>query len=182
MMRYCEINEGITTIWWHGSPSGDLRGGTHGLHVGTKQAATEALESRIGIPADGKGWTGDREYGKTLLAGKATLKKMNHSPTGYNCGAPEEDFYPADNSYKAKHSDGSIIPMTDKPSVKPYYIIGPMTNSIYTPYEDGKANALMKAQKTRYGQGKRGYYYTNIGEDSGSISAVVPSGAHLQPL
>jgi hypothetical protein len=49
-------------VFWHGSPSGDLRGGKSGLHVGTKEAAKQALEARIGIPADGKGWSGDREY------------------------------------------------------------------------------------------------------------------------
>ena len=54
----CKENK---SIFWHGSPSGDLRGGKTGLHVGTKLAATEALEARIGIPAKGS-WNGKKEY------------------------------------------------------------------------------------------------------------------------
>src|SRR5574343_670557 len=82
--------------YWHGTPSGDLRGGRSGLHVGTKQAATEALEARIGIPADGKGWDGTREYGKTLLAGRDRVRSGEfgkYRDTGYNAKSPAEDHY-----------------------------------------------------------------------------------------
>ena len=53
-------------VWYHGSVSGDLRGGRTGLHLGTYEAATQALEARIGVPAEGE-WDGKREYGKTKL-------------------------------------------------------------------------------------------------------------------
>jgi len=56
-------------VFWHGSPSGDLRGSAYGLHVGSFAAAEQALNARIGVPAEGS-WDGTREYGKTLLAGK----------------------------------------------------------------------------------------------------------------
>jgi len=48
------INETVyTDIWYHGSPSGDLRGGISGLHLGTFKASKEALEAKIGIKSDG---------------------------------------------------------------------------------------------------------------------------------
>ncbi len=165
-------------VWFHGSPSGDLRGGATGLHIGTKQAAKEALEARIGIPADGKGWRGKEEYGKTLLAGKKTLKAKKMNVTGYNCDAPEDDYYP---KKALKYADGSEMPMTVKPSVKAFFLTGEMSNSPSTPHQDFKANGYMAAQKKK-GTARRGYYYRNEGEDYGSISATVPNGDHLQPV
>lgn len=166
-------------IWWHGSPSGDLRGGKSGLHLGTKVAATQALEARIGIPADGKGWNGDREYGQTLLAGKDTMKKRNFFPTGFNCNVPEKDFYP---TKPLMYADRTTMPMTVMPAIRPYKLVGPMSNTPLTAYDDFKANGYMAAQIKRYGKGKRGYYYINIGEDAGSISITVPNGDHLTPV
>ena len=174
-----ELVETPQHVWWHGSASGDLRGGRTGLHLGTEQAAIDALEARIGIPADGQGWTGNREYGKTLLAGKHSMAQMGIYPTGINCDAPDDDYYP---TQPVEYPDGSIMPMTVRPAVRPYRIIGPMTNNIHSPHADFKANGYMAAQIKRYGRGKRGYYYTNVGEDEGSISAVVPDGTHLEPL
>ena len=54
-----------------------------------------------------------------------------------------------------------------------------MTNNSYQPHEDFKANGYMRAALKR-GHAKRGYYYKNIAEDTGSISAVVPSMTHLK--
>lgn len=174
-------------VWWHGSPSGDLRGSGNGLHLGTKAAATQALEARIGIPADGKGWTGDRVYGDTLLAGSKSIesgKFGQYRDSGFNSSLPEEDFYPRD--YLAAHPEkqptygsNEKIPLSVKPSVEPYVINWGMTNSPSTPHEDAKANGYMQAAITR-GSAKHGYYYRNDAEDSGSISAVVPNGDHLE--
>jgi hypothetical protein len=170
-----------STIWWHGSVSGDLRGGLTGLHIGTKEAAKQALEASIGIPADGRGWTGDREYSKTLLAGRKTLKKLDprgHNVTGFNVDVPDEDFYP---TVELKYGDGSKVPMSSRPRVEAFKIIGPMTNTPYTAYDDWKANGYMRANKKK-GTAKRGYFYKNIAEDEGSISATVPNGDHLEPV
>ena len=41
-------------IFWHGSASGDLRGGRTGLHLGTYQAAKQALEAHISVPSNGR--------------------------------------------------------------------------------------------------------------------------------
>lgn len=170
-------------IWWHGSPSGDLRGGTSGLHLGTKEAALDALRARIGVPADGSMWDGTKEYGKTLLAGQNTLNRMGkYLITGHNVRAPKEDYYPHQHP-KGMPTVGAGVPVdpTWKPFLRPFKIVGPMTNSPYRPHSDSRANAMMQASLTK-GNAKSGYYYTNEGEDSGSISAVVPNGSHVAPV
>lgn len=173
------------TVFWHGSPTGILFGGSLGIHVGTHQAAKEALEARIGIRADGKDWDGTQEYGKTLLAGQKTLKKLDpkgYNRTGFNSHeVPNNDYYLKDVKKRAKFGDGAEIPIDSKPSMKPYRIIGNMTNSTWNPHDDFKANGYMKAAKKR-GNAKSGYYYINVSEDSGSISAVVPDEKHLKEI
>ena len=165
-------------VFWHGSPSGDLRGGREGLHVGTYEAAKQALEARIGVPAEGE-WDGTREYGKTLLAGKKTLRAKDprgYLVTGVNVDAPEADYYPTGTG---KYSDQTAVPMTAKPSIVPVRIKGEMVNTPATPKEDFKAGSLMAGQ-IKKGKAKRGYFYKNAGEDEGSISAVLPSQSHLE--
>jgi hypothetical protein len=162
--------------WWHGTPSGDLRGGRYGLHVGTRRAAEEALHARIGYPATGS-WDGTREYGKTLLAGNKTLQARGIFPTGYNSGMPEEDHYPVIGN--AVFGDSTPVLAHHKPNILPVQIVGPMSNSPHAPHDDFKANGYMAAQIKR-GTAKRGYYYTNVGEDEGSVSAVVPNENHLK--
>lgn len=160
-----------TNVWYHGSPSGNLKGGISGLHLGTLKAATEALESRIGIPVNGT-WDGTRKYGETLLCGSITLKNRNIFPTGFNCDVPKEDFYP-NNSILPTYSDTSHMSLNDKPSMKKFRITCPMINTIRNPYSDNKANSIMKGLMKK-GLGIRGIYYKNDGEDYGSISVVVP--------
>jgi hypothetical protein len=171
-------------IFYHGSTDKNLVG-KKGIHVGTKKAATQALQARIGVPADGE-WDGTREYSKTLLAGKNTLKNKHqelgyYCDTGFNCGRdiPENDYYPSQRTEKAKYSDGTIISMNSKPIVFPVKIIGNMTNSPYKPHTDEKANSMI-LRNLKLGNAKSGYYYKNIGEDEGSISAVVPNGSFLK--
>jgi hypothetical protein len=165
-------------IWWHGTPSGDLRGGPWGLHVGSRQAAKEALEARIGIPVQGE-WDGTREYGKTLVAGRKTLAARGIYPTGYSVDVPDEDHYPPVG--KTKFMSGEQVLPTHKPDLFPLRIVGPMSNTVHAPHADAKANGLMAGQMKR-GTAKRGYYYSNVGEDAGSISAVVPGPDHVQRL
>jgi len=178
--------EGKPDVYWHGTPSGDMRGGTHGLHIGTRLAAKEALEARIGVPVSGE-WDGTREYGKTLLAGKKTLRKMGESgkflETGYNSGkdVPEADYYPPQRKERANYSDASLVSMDAKPDVFPVKIKGQMSNSPKSPHRDFSAGGRM-AGLLKKGNAKSGYYYENVGEDAGSISAVVPSGSHVERL
>ncbi len=170
-------------IYWHGSVSGDLRGGASGLHLGTKQAAKEALESRIGVPAQGE-WDGTREYGKTLLAGQKRLREIEKNEkryvlTGKNASAPEEDYYPADGDLK--YPNGDKVPMDVKPNIQGFTLKGKMTNSPQNAHPDFKANGYMSAA-IKKGNAKSGYFYKNEAEDYGSISAVVPNGSHLDAL
>lgn len=170
-------------VFYHGTPTGKF--GPSAIHIGTQEAAKQALEARIGIRADGKLWDGTSEYGETLLAGKKTLQKLDprgNNLTGFNCDVPENDFYLKDRpdlASKSKFGDGTKIPLTAKPDLFPVKIKGDMTNYVSTPMSDMKANATIKAMLKKK-QAKRGYFYKNDGEDEGSISAVVPTQAHLE--
>lgn len=169
--------------FYHGSTDKNMNGKL-GIHIGTKKAATEALESRIGVPADGE-WDGSREYGKTLLMGMRRLRELEksgmHKITGYNTNAPDDDYYPTDNPKKAKYSDGTVVPMNSKPIVFRVNIIGRMTNSPDNPHSDVTANSMIR-RNLKSGNAKSGYFYKNDSEDAGSISAVVPDKSFLRSL
>jgi hypothetical protein len=174
-------------FFYHGTPDIKfLEKATKGIHVGTYQAAKEALEARIGIPAGGE-WDGTREYGKTLLAGRKTLKKKGpYCETGFNCsimrgGISEEDYYPTERKERAKFSNDIVIPFDCKPIILKVKIIGEMTNTPNNPHSDTVANGLMY-RNLKKGNARRGYYYINDGEDAGSISAVVPNVSFLKIL
>jgi hypothetical protein len=177
-----DLHKAEPGVWWHGTPSGELVGSHYGLHVGTQEAARQALTAKIGHPVEGS-WDGTRTHKDTLLAGQNTLKARGIFPTGYNCRAPDFDFYSHQHPEGAPtFSDGTPILDHHKPDIFPVEITGPMTNRPHTPHEDFRANGYMKAA-VKKGNPKRGYYYRNVGEDSGSISAVVPpGGAHLRRL
>lgn len=173
-----------TGVMYHGTPSGDLRGGTTGLHLGTKRAAEQALHARIGFPADGS-WDGKREYGKTKLAGKTTLKnnpqRFGEYPlSGHNTNAPDHDYYPHEHpDGMPKFSDNEHMKSEHKPEIGAYKIKGKMSNTIHSPHPDFKANGYMKASLKK-GNAKRGFYYKNEGEDSGSVSVTVPGPSHVE--
>lgn len=178
------VNENSSSqIYYHGSTDKKLEG-KNGIHIGTKLAATQALEARIGVPATGE-WNGKTEYGKTLLAGKITLRALEKQGkwcmTGYNAGSdvPEEDYYPTQREEVATYSDGTKVSMKSKPIIFPVRIVGPMTNTPNKPHGDMRANSMM-TRAIKSGNAKSGFYYTNIAEDEGSISAVVPDKTFLE--
>lgn len=175
----------FSKIFWHGTPcdtgTQDISDGGLGIHIGTYVAAQEALEARLGMPADGRGWDGTREYGQTILAGKIRIKKLGADISGYNCRMGDEDSLPPCPTHFGdgiKGRPNSEVPMNARPAIFPVRIIGRMTNSPWDPRKDFHANGMMRSQ-IRRGRAKSGYFYRNIAEDSGSISAVVPSAAHL---
>lgn len=160
--------------FFHGTPSGDLRGGAYGLHVGTERAAHDALNARIGYPAEGT-WDGTRIYGQTLLKGYHHVFSPGHPLAGQR--DTSADYYPTE----ARYSDGTPVAMDSIPEVFPVKLTGEMTNTPETPHSDYHANGYMTAQK-KMGRARRGYFYTNVAEDDGSISAVVPDGSHVERL
>lgn len=176
----------VAPVWYHGSVIGEPGEGP--VHVGSALAAKEALEARIGIPADGKGWSGDREYGKTLLAGQDTLDKLSKQgypnnggflATGMNAAPPKKDYYIGDRPggagvFNAKSR--TPIPLDAKPNIGRYQIVGHMNNSPTRPATDSGANRAASSRKGMSG----GIYYKNIGEDVGSVSAVVPNKTFLR--
>jgi len=176
--------ESYSSIFYHGSTDKNLKG-KKGIHIGTKLAATQALEARIGVPADGE-WDGKRVYGKTLLAGKKRLKELELTrgyflTTGFQCrkDLPEENYYPTESKQRAVYSDGTKISFNCKPIIFPVKIVGRMTNSPSHPHNDIKANSMMM-RNLKMKNAKSGYYYVNISEDEGSISAVVPDASFLK--
>jgi hypothetical protein len=60
------LNEAFTETFYHGSTDKNLAG-KKGIHIGTYKACKQALEARIGVPAEGE-WDGTREYGKTFTS------------------------------------------------------------------------------------------------------------------
>jgi hypothetical protein len=152
-----------------------MRGSHYGLHVGTRQAALEALNARIGTPAEGE-WDGTRIYGKTLLS---PGMRTGYSSAEFPGAAATRDDTPKYPSGRATYSDNTAVPLDAIPDVYPVNITGRMTNTPSTPHGDWKANGLMAGQIKR-GRAKSGYYYTNEGEDAGSISAVVPGPGHVE--
>ena len=152
--------------WFHGTPSGDLRGSHYGLHVGTRQAAADALNARIGEPLEGE-WDGTRIYGKTLLK-------------PYRMTGNEQINEPRYPSGKASYSDSTPVALDAIPEIVPLDIVGRMVNTPSSGiYGDFQANGRMAGQIKR-GRAKSGYYYRNESEDEGSISAVVPGPAHVR--
>jgi hypothetical protein len=180
-------------IFWHGSPSGDLRGGMTGVHLGTKKAAEEALEARIGVPKEGS-WDGTREYGKTLLAGKKSIIAMGKYVSGVNCDAPEEDYY-ADKlpPEQLKYANGELMPLNVRPEIFPYKVVGRMSNvkrsssnvrfdkSGHYAGDDFQTNSKM-GRLLKSGKADKGFYYKNVGEDEGSTSVVVPNSSFVKRI
>jgi len=177
------LKEALSNIYYHGTPDKNIQG-KKGIHIGTKLAATQALNARIGVPAQGE-WGGTKEYGKTLLAGKKTLRKLEQSgdfcETGYNCGSdvPEEDYYPTQRKTRAKYSDGIPIPFDAKPIIMAVRIVGKMSNTPNNPTTDSRANSMI-LKYLKMNNAKSGYFYINDAEDEGSVSAVVPDFSFLQ--
>jgi 8-oxo-dGTP diphosphatase len=154
-------------VWYHGTPDERTwkRGGQRGLHAGTYEAARQALEATIGTPAEGE-WDGTREYGRTPIV--SNEKRMGYA-TGLSWrdkGTPRHE--------NAKYMSGHPVPLDARPSIIPVRIAGPMHNSPENPMDDEEANNRILSSS------HHGFYYHNVGEDAGSVSAVVPSASHFE--
>jgi hypothetical protein len=165
------------TIYYHGSPSGQFKESALGIHVGSKLAATQALDARIGVPAEGS-WDGTRTYGRTLIAGRVRLAELEKergyfNMTGFNAAPPDEDYYPTQSKYRATYGNKEPVSYDAKPTMFRIKVLGPMHNTKYKPVSDSFANSKRRSQTL-------GYYYQNIGEGGqGEVSVVVPTLAFL---
>lgn len=59
-MKYLHLFESYSTTFYHGSTN-KMFLGKKGIHVGTYEAARQALNARIGVPAVGE-WDGNIKY------------------------------------------------------------------------------------------------------------------------
>lgn len=156
--------------WYHGTPDERHwdKGGPYGFHVGSYEAARQALEATIGAPAEGD-WDGTREYGKTPIV-------SNKKNMGYHTGLSYRDKGQPRHE-NARYGDGTPIPPDARPSIFPVRITGRMANSPEQPADDEYANNQVRRRSAPYG-----YYYSNVGEDSGSVSAALPSAKHVERI
>ncbi len=157
--------------YWHGSPNGRVgeKLAAYGIHVGSFDAARDALNARIGKPADGSDWDGTKVYGETPLTGHYAYFSDGRLVL-------PEPYLPFG---QACYSDGTKVPLDSRPDIVAVRIIGRMVNSPLTPRDDEQANGRIAGELTR-GHARSGYHYVNDSEDEGSLSAAVPSRAHLQ--
>jgi 2'-5' RNA ligase len=87
---------------------------------------------------------------------------------------------------KRPYTDAGVLAGPNAPSeplegmkMVPVWIVGEMTNTPRDPRKDGAANARMTSLLKR-GQARRGWFYENDSEDAGSVSAALPSRAHVR--
>ncbi len=181
-MKLIQLLESRPIEFYHGSPSGRMVPDHYGVHVGSLEAARQALNARIGIKADGTDWDGSSRYGETLLMGTKRMKDAGIWATGFNAGdpirkTPEDDYYPGDRPMKAKYSDGTTVSEDERPIIFKVRIIGPMDQRMRG---DNAANTAMRKAMLTKTPPDQGYYYKNRGEDDGSLAAVVPNANFLE--
>jgi 2'-5' RNA ligase len=143
----------------------------------------------------GKGSLRVRFEGDWMLADQAEVERgdpreaftswLEHASAKSFLGAKLDDTVirePNDNVHRGsgKLAGAGSDAQPDKGTAMiPVWITGPMSNTPGTPHEDYAANGRM-ASALKRGIAKRGYFYTNVSEDEGSISAVLPSRAHVR--
>lgn len=146
---------------WHGSPAGSMGEGV--IHFGTQKAAYEAMRATlIGMHPSGLSWQpGD------------PLRKLDAEIVRLNAGGMRANARPAwmrdPKLFPVRLHPDHVQDMRDIRSEFPHEDIGDMQDS-----SDEAANNRIKAG------GSEGFFYTNMSEDAGSISGVVPNRAWLQ--
>lgn len=161
--------ESLPGTWWHGTPSGVVGSAPEvPVHIGTRRAALEALSARAGRPDPddfGKFYTGppsDDELESRIERGR-----------GSNVTGSVGPIYSADPAVIG----GRIVgPMSNRPTVGSpgYDRYGNPGGHKPNAYSDWVANGLANRNRTKGTTMRQGIYYSNISEDEGSISAVLP--------
>ena len=140
---------------FHGNPTGNFNqeGGPQGFHVGSKQAATDAVVARAGF--------GGYSDGSRIPAPFRGSRRPVDDP--------ERPYTKSEAVAHPEHLRGGRIdsPMVNAPGNMGSYGKGT--------HGDVMANVLVAAINKRGETMRQGIYYKNASEDAGSTSAVVPS-------
>jgi hypothetical protein len=153
--------------FFHGHPTGNFNWehpqGHSGFHVGTKQAATDAVVSRAGFSGKPVTYSNGMESGPTF---PGSWEPVND---------PERPYVKSRKIAHPEHVRAGRIasPMVNHPGYLGSY--GKGTPGDMHDSGDVLANARATAIRSRGQQMRQGIYYMNASEDAGSVSAVLPS-------
>jgi len=153
--------------YFHGHPTGNFNWeqppGHSGFHVGSKQAATDAVVARAGFSGRSTTYSNGMETGPTY---PGRWEPVND---------PDRPYVKSRKIAHPEHLRGGRIvsPMVNSPSTLGSY--GKGTPGDMSHSGDVMANARATAIRTRGQTMRQGIYYMNVSEDAGSVSAVLPS-------
>lgn len=150
--------------WFHGTPTGII-GHAGSFHVGTRQAATEAMRGEVGKPRWFTNREGKQAYGSnpSIIGGRITAP-MTNTPHADPSRGPGNRW-----SYREGIPWGE---MTEWPRRSSHEVMS-----------DVRANAVESALKTRGQSMHRGIYYVNAAEGVNDpekdrtlpVSAIIPN-------
>lgn len=153
--------------YFHGNPTGNFNWeqprAHYGFHVGTKQAATDAVVARAGTEGSLVTYSGGQKGGPAF-------------PGRYDpVDDPERPYVRRQAVAHPEHLRGGRIvsDMVNSPGYMGSY--GRDTGGDMVGSGDVLANARAASIHGRGQTMRRGIYYRNVAEDTGSISAVLPS-------
>lgn len=155
--------------FFHGHPTGNFNwdpDGRQGFHVGSKQAATDAVVARVGTSGKATIYAGGQRSGPTFPGKYVPVND------------PERPYHKSEAVAHPEHLRGGRIvsPMVNGRNWLGRYgghgngYVGDMHDS-----GDVRANAKASEIITKGQKMRQGIFYENQAEDAGSISAVLPS-------
>lgn len=159
--------ESLPGTFFHGHPTGnfnwDTTGRPQGFHVGTKQAATEAVVARVGTRGAPTTYSGGERSGPTF---PGTVRPVDD---------PNRPYTRSEYVAHPEHLRGGRIdaPMVNHPAYLGSY--GKGDDGDMNGSGDVLANGKVAEINSKGRTMRQGIYYKNVAEDTGSVSAVLPS-------
>lgn len=154
-------------MMFHGNPTGNFnvehRQAPYGFHVGSRQAAEEAVNARAGY--------GRYSDASPIPAPLRAQKKETKGVDGFTTVSHKTHS-------EAVRGGRVVSPMVNAPTALGTYgrgALGDMDNS-----GDVAANAKAREIHTKGQKMRRGIFYKNASEDAGSVSAVIPGRASFK--
>jgi RimJ/RimL family protein N-acetyltransferase len=155
-MTFAEFSRDPRTLW-HGSPAGKMGDGI--IHAGSQKAAYEAMcATLIGANASGLDWQPGEPLAKLDAAIEALRAKDERHAKPRQAWMNDPKIFPLWLDPEREHD------VRDLADEFPHEQIGDMQDS-----SDDAANSRIRKN------GDEGYFYTNMSEDAGSRSLVVPN-------